>query len=279
MKLKPACILGVALLAACLAPLGAEEALPPEAAALVNGEPIPLEELHRLLWKRHGQEILGELVLQRLIDQQAHRLGVEVGEAEIKARIEVAREELKRMNGRDIVLEDALKAQGVSLEEFRAQVVTRLTLERLAVMDVLCGNWVRLRILVSSTEAKGLKMLDQLKAGGDFAASAKQESIHGSAVDGGDLGANFKGELPPELEPFAFAAKPGELSGLIPTPLGFIVARVDERQESRSRTYAEVRTEVEKVLSKEAPGQAMLDRFLGRLRRSAKVQLREPTAP
>ncbi len=252
-----------------------EDPLPAGAAAVVNGETLPLEDLHRLLMRRHGRDALTEMVLQRLIDQESRRLGVEVGADEIQARTDAAREELKRVNGREVVLEEALKAQGISPEEFRAQVVTRLTLEKLAVLDALSGNWARVRILVSSTEEKGRQMLEKLKAGADFAALAKQESIHGSAVNGGDLGASFKGELPPELEPFAFSAKAGDLSDLVRTPMGFIVARLDERQEAKVLRYPDLKGEVAKVLAKEAPGQDMLDRYLGRLRRAAKVQLRE----
>ena len=264
------------LAAVCFAflPLLAEEALPPGAAAVVNGEVIAQEELTGILMKRHGREVLGELVLQHLIRQESRRLGIEVAEPEILARVQVAREELKRMNGKDVVLEEALKSQGISVEEFRAQVVTRLTLEKLVVMDVLCGSWVKVRILAKGSEDKACEMLAKLKAGADFAALAKQESLHGSAVNGGDLGAAFKGELPPELEPFAFSAKPGDLSEVIQTPLGFLVARLDERQEAKPKSYAEVREEVARVLAKEIPGQEMLDHYLGRLRRAAKVQTR-----
>lgn len=259
-------------------PARADEPLPPGAAAVVNGEAVPLAELQQLLLRRHGAGALQELILKRLIDQEAGRTGVEVAEAEIKARYEVAQAELRKQAAAEITLAQALQSQGISEAEFREQVVTRLTLEKLAVLDGLCAAWARLSLLVAADEEKAQALQARLKAGEDFAALARKESMHASAARGGDLGPCFRGELPPELEPAAFSLPAGSVTGIVRTPLGFVIARVEERQEANPRGYAALRKEVDGKLAQEPPGEEMLSRFIGRLKRGAKIQAM-PLAP
>ena len=246
--------------------------LPPAAAAVVNGEAIPLAELQALLLKRHGAEALTELVFKRLIDQEARRAGIEVAEEDIKARYAVALEELKKQFAQEVTLAAVLQAQGISEPEFREQVITRLTLEKLVVREDLCGAWVRLRIVAAKSEEKAQALLAELRKGADLPALARKESTDPSAAHDGDLGPRFRGELPPELEPEAFSGQVGVMTGVIKMPAGFVVARIEERQEARPRPWAEIRSEIEKKLAKEPPSQEALDRYLSRLRRAASVQ-------
>jgi parvulin-like peptidyl-prolyl isomerase len=247
--------------------------LPPDAAAVVNGETVPMAELHKTLMKRHGQAVLQELVLRKLIDQEALRAGVTVSEREVQRRYAEALDELKKQFAAEVSLAAMLQAQGVAEAEFHDQVVVRLTLEKLVIRDLLCGAWARPRALFSSTEEKARAMLDKLKAGEDFCALAKAESVDpGSAAREGDLGIRFRGELPAELEEPAFSLPVGTLSGVIRTPMGFGILKIEARQEARPRPYPEIRGEVETRLEKDPPSQDDLERFLGRLRRAATLQ-------
>lgn len=257
-----------------LASVSAEEPpLPPGAAAVVNGEAVPMADLQSLLLKRHGAEALQELVLKRIVDQEARRNGIEVGDAEIARRGEEARAEVKKQYPEgNVSLEDLLKAQGISEGDFREQVVARLTLEKLVIRDLLCGDWARLRLLTSSTEEKATEMLEKLKAGADFGELARKESTDRCAARDGDFGVCFRGEIPPELEAAAFPLGPGGLTGVVQTPAGFVIARVEERQQPKPRTWAEIRPEVESRLAGSPPPQEQVQRLLGRLQRAAKVR-------
>ena len=77
-------------------------------------------------------------------------------------------------------------------------------------------------------------ILDSIKAGADFATMAKRYSEDpGSAKEGGDLGFVKRGVFYPEFESAAFALKPGELSGVVETPVGFhIIQMLEKRGES-----------------------------------------------
>ena len=77
-------------------------------------------------------------------------------------------------------------------------------------------------------------ILDSIKAGADFATMAKKYSEDpASAKNGGDLGFVKRGVFYPEFESAAFALKPGQLSDVVETPVGFhIIQLLEKRGES-----------------------------------------------
>ena len=78
---------------------------------------------------------------------------------------------------------------------------------------------------------KAEAILDSLKHGADFAELAKKYSEDpGSAAEGGDLGWVGKGVFYPQFEAAAFALKPGQISDVIESPVGFhIIQMIDKR--------------------------------------------------
>jgi peptidyl-prolyl cis-trans isomerase SurA len=77
-------------------------------------------------------------------------------------------------------------------------------------------------------------ILDSIKNGADFAEMAKKYSEDpGSAKEGGDLGFVKRGVFYPEFEAAAFALKPGEISDVVESPVGFhIIQLLEKRGES-----------------------------------------------
>jgi hypothetical protein len=70
------------------------------------------------------------------------------------------------------------------------------------------------------------EVLKKAKAGGDFAALAKQYSDDpGSGSKGGDLGAFTRKTMVQPFSDAAFALKPGELSGIVESDFGFHVIK------------------------------------------------------
>ena len=81
------------------------------------------------------------------------------------------------------------------------------------------------------TKAKAEEVLAKLRAGGDFAALAKEVSADPSNKDkGGDLGWFGRGMMVKPFEEAAFALKPGELSGVVETQFGYHIIKLDERR-------------------------------------------------
>jgi peptidyl-prolyl cis-trans isomerase SurA len=81
---------------------------------------------------------------------------------------------------------------------------------------------------------KAKTILDSIKAGRDFATFAKRYSEDaGSAVHGGDLGWARRGDFVKEFEEATFALKPGQLSDVVETTLGYhIIQLLDRRGEA-----------------------------------------------
>ncbi|MEO8033846.1 MAG: peptidylprolyl isomerase [Acidobacteriota bacterium] len=84
------------------------------------------------------------------------------------------------------------------------------------------------------TEAQAKAKADELRAkivgGADFAEVAKKESDDtGSGSNGGDLGTFGHGQMVPEFEQAAFAAKVGEVTPVVRTQFGYHIIKVEAK--------------------------------------------------
>ncbi len=87
------------------------------------------------------------------------------------------------------------------------------------------------------------------KPGQDFAALAKKYSTDtGSAAQGGDLGWTERGYFEKPFEDALFAMKAGDIAGPVRTQYGYHVIRLEEAQPAKSRSFEEVRPELESQL-------------------------------
>ena len=92
-------------------------------------------------------------------------------------------------------------------------------------------------------------ILAKVKAGGDFAALAKQYSEdEGSKVNGGDLDYFGRGRMVPEFETAAFALEPGAVSDLVKSQFGFHIIKVTDKRPATTRSFEEVRPQIEDQL-------------------------------
>lgn len=111
----------------------------------------------------------------------------------------------------------------------------------------------RYSVIQTKTAADAEAVLAQLKSGGDFAALAKKKSVDPiSARKGGDMGWLEPATTPDELKNANLTQK-GELSGVIKSSVGFLIARLDDIQAEQVKPLAEVRDAVaEKVKQEKA---------------------------
>lgn len=105
-------------------------------------------------------------------------------------------------------------------------------------------------------KAKAEDIKKQLAAGAKFEDLAKKESDDtGSGANGGELGAFGHGQMVPEFETAAFAAKVGDVIGPVRTQYGYHVIKVDSHEYS---PFASVKGTIEKKEHQKAL-QAKLD--------------------
>ena len=83
----------------------------------------------------------------------------------------------------------------------------------------------------STLKAQTQKILDSIKAGGDFADFARRYSEDpGTKSSGGDLGFVRRGEFFTEFEEAVFALKNNQLSDVVESPIGFHIIQLLERR-------------------------------------------------
>lgn len=224
------------------------------------------------------KKVLDQLVDDRLILSEAKRLDIQIPEKDIDARVK----EVSKRFPTEAAMEVALTQQGLSLKELRKSYKEQMMVRRL--IDGKIGSTIEVSPVelkeyfmkhsnefVTPEEAKVLNILvrpkeclpkdkaveliqdiqKRLKEGADFADLAKQYSEGPNAAEGGDMGNVKKGDLLPEIEKVVFALKPGEVSGIVKTSMGYHIFKVLDISERKCRDYSEVRHEIEENIYRE----------------------------
>jgi peptidyl-prolyl cis-trans isomerase C len=290
----------------------------PAVVAKVNGESIERWELENAI---HGVEgragapmpperrdeivrgLVDQLIAYHLLSQQAHSEKMDASDADVDARVA----QLKSGMPTPEAFQQALAAQGMSLEQLRKQ--TRMTLQVTKVIDADVNNKVSVsdgevetfynqnlerfkqgetvhasHILIAvpkdadaaakkQARAKAQQVLDALHKGADFAATAKAQSMDtGSAQNGGDLGFFPKGQMEPTFEKAAFGLKPGATSGLVETPFGFHIIKLLERRPPRTAPLPEVAPQVKAFLTNQQR-EAKIQAFVNGAKAKSKIEV------
>ncbi|MGL3815055.1 peptidylprolyl isomerase [Klebsiella pneumoniae] len=102
----------------------------------------------------------------------------------------------------------------------------------------------RYSVIQTKTEADAKAVLAELQKGADFATLAKEKSADIiSARNGGDMGWLEDASTVPELKD-AWLKEKGQLSGVIKSSVGFLVARLDDVQPAQVKPLADVRDDI-----------------------------------
>ena len=121
----------------------------------------------------------------------------------------------------------------------------------------------------AAAKAKAEGILKQIKAGGDFAKLAKENSDDpGSKVAGGELGAIVKGQTVPEFEKSAFSLQPGQTSDLVKTTYGYHIIQVEKHEPAKLQNFEEVKGTLFAEYTKQqqsANMQSMADKLVAEL--------------
>ena len=292
-KNKIITILAITLLIVLTVPLFAE--MINRLVATVNGEPIMFSELEQLLqpvYRQYEQvykgeelerrkrfarkQLLEQLIQNKLILQRAKEIGIEIKEALLEEQLA----EVKEKFGSIEEFEEALKSEGIDLEqykeEFNKQLTIRAMIEREVVSKVkvrpqevvtyfnnqpdefLQPEEVRIaHLLIKAKEnpqearKKAEAAYSQLQAGSDFTEITKKYSDGPRAEEGGDLGFIPIGQLKPELVEVIESLKDGEYSKIIETKNGYHIIMLKQRKESQQQKLSEIWDSLEDKLFRE----------------------------
>jgi peptidyl-prolyl cis-trans isomerase SurA len=248
--------------------------------ATIDGEPITAHELRQYAREHNVEDspdgqVLDALITDKLLEKEIKAHGISARDDEIDRYVE----EIRTRNGMDEErFNEALKAQGMSLERYRsrvkaelekAQLVHREIRQRVNVSpedvrryydshrdDYAIEERVRVRAIlfrlerdaseddVARTRAKAEEVRRLALDGRDFAALAKQFSEGPGADKGGELGTFGRGEMERTLEEAIFALKVGQVSEPVRTDAGFQLLRVDERIGKGAKPLEDVKDDI-----------------------------------
>jgi peptidyl-prolyl cis-trans isomerase SurA len=223
------------------------------------------------------KELLRDLIDQQLWLSKGKELGI-TGETELVKRLDEIRKQYNLETIDD--LEKAAKEQGVSFEDFKANIRNQIITQTVMRQEV--GEHVQItpgeaeryyeehkqeyaqpeserlsEILISASaddpakvaaaKAKADDIEARLHAGGDFAQLARSFSDGTTAAQGGDLGQFKRGQLPKVLEDQTFDLKTGQYTDPILTRQGYIILKVVQHTSGGPKPYKEVQQDVEEA--------------------------------
>lgn len=287
--------------------------------ATVNGEPIMFSELEQLLqpvYKQYeqvyeGQELerrkrfarkqlLDQLIENKVILQRAKEIGVEIKEALLEEQLA----EVKEKFGSIEEFEEALKSEGINLEQYKEEFNKQLTIRAIIERDVVSKIKVRpqevvtyfnnhqdefvnpeevriAHLLINAKEnpvearEKAEEAYKQLQAGTDFTEITKKYSDGPRAEEGGDLGFIPISQLKPELVEVIAVLKDGEYSKIIETKNGYHIILLKNRQQSQDQKLSEIWDSLEDKLFRERL-QEKHNEWIVSLKAKAHIQVLEP---
>ena len=250
--------------------------------------------------------VLERLVEKKLTDQKIKELNIKVSEEEIRQAIDDVRKQNKIPSQEALVA--ALAAQGLTFEQYRGQLQEQIEKLKLVSMEVRAKVHVgegEMRDyytanLPKSTEDESFRarhiffktgeratseeilrakvtatsILADAKEGKDFAELARKFSEDPAArKDGGDLGSFKKGDMQPDLEKAILSLKPGEVSDLVSTPIGFHIIKLESRSSGTAKSFESVKGEIEEIIYRKK-SEERFSQWAKELRGKATVEIR-----
>ena len=130
---------------------------------------------------------------------------------------------------------------------------------------------VHARHILVETEDNAKDAIRKLKAGGDFAALAKELSKDPGASEGGDLGYFTKDQMVAEFAEAAFRLDKGKVSDPVKSQFGWHIIKLEDKREKPVPTYDQVKEQIEAFIVRKAQADLVM-----KLREAAKIERLTP---
>ncbi|MCK5353272.1 peptidylprolyl isomerase [bacterium] len=230
-------------------------------------------ELLEQTFQQEKPTVLRTMIQNEIFVQRAEEYGIpDSVEPDVGKILEEMREEsgIPSME----VLDQYLRQQGSSLEEYRASLKQRLVIDAFLQQNV----YSKLTLLTPEIEAyyqenierytekaevelkeilflkeeadeaqlrkKAREVLSQLRTGASFEDLAKRFSDGPTASQGGGIGSFKQGSMAALIEEVAFQLEEGAVSGIIEAEYGFQIIKVVSRTPVQARPLEDVRSEI-----------------------------------
>lgn len=253
-------------------------------------------------YERMKKELLNTMITNMLLLQEAEKKGFDVKE---QVRLQI--ENIKKENSinSDEELRRALQQQGLVYEEWIKAMEERSLRDNVIFAEVR-GNIVlddseivnyyklhpeeftepmeyKLRAIYISpegkseeeVEAKKREIDEKMQAGEKLADLAGQYSEGPGKESQGDLGSFKQGQLEKTLEQAVEKLKVGEMTSWLNVRNGWFLLQLDEKKESRLKSFEEARKEIEEKLFNQK-SQKGLEKYLKELKEKSFIKILKP---
>lgn len=123
---------------------------------------------------------------------------------------------------------------------------------------------------VQDIQEQAEQLVQQLRAGADFADMAKQYSQHASAQNGGVLGTFKEGELAPPFD-LAFTMAEGEISDPVRSEMGYHIIFVEKKTGGQQAAYEKAETAIRRKLF-EQKTMELYQKWIAKLKETAYIE-------
>lgn len=260
-----------------------------------NRSPNSAQQFEAML-KHVKPQILEGIVVRKLIGAECEREKIKVTPEEIAKEVAGFEATLPQK----MKLEDFLKQNGITRENFERDVGEQVKIEKLLKIAPPTDQEIRAyyddnkknyempetvsarHILVAvdagddaaKKEAKKKKAEDlrkKLDKGGDFAKLAEENSDCPSKARGGSLGEFPRGNMVPAFEQATFSMKSNEISGVVETEFGFHIIQNTGHNAARTVPFEDVKGQIAFRL-KSRQVQEKLEGLVEKLKSGAKIE-------
>ena len=202
-------------------------------------------EIDALIFRKNQQRVVSWL----MIDADSYKDQVEIGDSDIETyynenkqnfrRPERVKLEYVELNHAALSADISINEEQLreSYEERKSEFISPETRTARHILIKVGGD-------VSDDDAKveALKLLDEIKAGGDFAALAREHSDDkGSGSNGGDLGVVERGMMVKPFEDAAFALQQDQISELVRSRFGYHIIQVTKVEGGELQSFDDVK--------------------------------------
>lgn len=247
--------------------------------AVVNDEIITMSDLQREASKNRGDKVDDRLLLEDMINKKlelaaAKRASMDVADKELDEAVDdiMKRNTLDRWQ-----FEAALAKDGLTLEQYRAELKEQMTLSRVFNKFVRSGvaveeteirahydrnmkayslpEEIRVREIlfkvpdkatpsqINVVREKAKAVYERARQGEDFIRLVRESSESETVEQDGDLGFLQKEHTLPEIEQAARTLKPGEIAGPLQCASGFHIIRLEDVR-TPTKPYEQVKDEI-----------------------------------
>ena len=258
--------------------------------AVINGKPVASAELTKKLWWQHAAQGLSELIDERLLLEEAARLGVKADQKEVEARYAA----LAAGAASKAAFEASLKSVGWTAKDLKDLLARQLAIRgaviasrKLAVTDEDAKAFfdqnkdrlgvpeaVRLSQIFVPSKAEADDAYDLLTSvGADFSKlSALKSSDPALRSNSGSLGYITRGMLLADIEKEIFGLKAGQYTKPMATGAGFSLFKAEELRAAQPAAFDAIRENIKTALLNQAITRE-LPLLTAELRQKAKIEI------